>query len=58
MSTDSEAQDGPREPASAADSDASDSPEASLEQLYEEATARLAAITEEWQQALAAVLRD
>ncbi len=46
-------------PEAAADSDgaADASPPASLEQIYEQAAARLAAIIDEWHQARAALLR-
>ena len=51
MSTDPDVQDGavPPDAASDAEGDADASPPASPEQIYEQAMARLAVITEEWQ---------
>jgi hypothetical protein len=46
----------PPEAASDSDGNADASPPASAEQIYEEAIARLAVITEEWQQAREALL--
>jgi hypothetical protein len=59
MSTKPGAQDGTVPPDSAGDSagDADASPPAPPEQVYEQATARLAAISDEWQQARDALLR-
>ena len=59
MSSKPGAQDGTVPPEAAADSDgtADASPPASLEQIYEQAAARLAAIIDEWRQARAALLR-
>jgi len=59
MSTKPGAQDGAVPPAAAADSagDAEASPPVLPEQIYQQATARLAAIIDEWQQARGALLR-
>jgi hypothetical protein len=59
MSTDPDARDGAVSPDAAADAagDADASPPASPEQIYEQAMARLAVITEEWQKARDALLR-
>jgi hypothetical protein len=59
MSTDPDARDGAVPPDAAADAagDADASPPASPEQIYEQAMARLAVITEEWQKARDALLR-
>jgi hypothetical protein len=58
MSTDPGGQNGvaPPEAASEAAGDAEASPPASPEQIYADAMARLAVITEEWQQTRAATL--
>jgi hypothetical protein len=59
MSTKSGAQDGAVAPEAAADSDgnADASPPAFPEQIYEQAMARLAVMTDEWQKARDACLR-
>jgi hypothetical protein len=59
MSSKPGAQEGAVPPDAAADSDgtADTSPPASLEQIYAQAAARLAAIIDEWQQARDALLR-
>ena len=59
MSTKPDAQDGAVPPEAAADSagNAAASPPASPEQIYEQAMARLAAISDEWQKARGALLR-
>ena len=59
MSTKPVAQEGAVPPAAAADSTgkADAAPPASPEQIYEQATARLAAISDEWQKARGALLR-
>ena len=59
MSTKPDAQDGAVPPAAAADSDgnAEASPPALPEQIYEQAMARLAVISDEWQKARGALLR-
>jgi hypothetical protein len=61
MSTDPGAQDGAVPPDATADADADGnadaSPPALPAQIYEQATARLAAIIDEWQQARDALLR-
>jgi hypothetical protein len=59
MSTDSGTQDVavPREATADYDSNADASPPLPLEQMYEQATARLAFITDDWQQARDALLR-
>jgi hypothetical protein len=59
MSTDPGAQDraAPPEAAPAADGNAEASPPASPEQIYHDVMARLAVITDQWQQARDALLR-
>jgi hypothetical protein len=59
MSTDPGSPDGAMPPETTADSEgtADASPPALPEQIYEQATARLAAIIDEWQQARDALLR-
>ncbi len=59
MSTEPGAQDGAVPPKAAADSagNAEASPPVFPEQIYEQATARLAAIIDEWQKARGAFLR-
>ncbi len=59
MSTSPDVQDGavPSEATADSDSSADASPPLSLEQMYEQATARLAFITDDWQQARDALLR-
>jgi hypothetical protein len=48
---------GPPEPAADSDGNADASPPTSPEQIYQQATARLAVIIEEWQKARDALLR-
>jgi hypothetical protein len=59
MSTTPGARDGavPPEPAAHADGNADASPPASLEQIYQQAAARLAVIIDQWQKARDALLR-
>jgi hypothetical protein len=59
MSTTPGARDGavPPEAAAHADGNADASPPASLEQIYQQAAARLAAIIDQWQKARDALLR-
>ena len=59
MRTDSGAQDGAVPPAAASDErNAEASPPASPEQIYKQVMVHLAVITEEWQKARDALLRD
>jgi hypothetical protein len=57
MSSDPGAQDQAAPPAADADGTAGASPPGSPEQIYQQATARLAGIIDEWQQARDALLR-